>query len=234
LTIPNVDKAFEGKQLLADQELNLLIEYIALTPYSGDKENEIKWRLTQYEKIISYIDKSYIDTIGRSKVYPRVACNVSKMLLEADAPKDMLSRALEICDSAIALLRKSSRLFYFVEVVEYHLELLSKVKPYAYKKLQARDKEWVELFKELYAEYDVPAYTQNFGYLYWESECHSAVKVLEVRRNMHGLSRVKLSDNICADKTIIRYEREGVSPTIPVIRDLFDVWVCVQNINAPE
>lgn len=232
-TVPDIDAALERAHLLADQEFNLIIEYISLKKVSESANDELLWKLGQYEKMISLIENSYMDTIGKSKILPRIACNMSKIVLELNGTEEQKRRAIEICDNAVAILRRANRVFYFVEVLEYHGVLLAEVKPYGYKKILKRNTEWIDVFKELYAEYGLSVYTETFCYLYWESECHNIVDVLEVRRGMTGLSRVKLSDNICADKTIVRYERYGVSPSLVIVRDLFErMGLCAEYKRA--
>lgn len=244
LTEIDMEKALKGTQLLSEQELNLFLEYISFrNPTQWERERGYvrnryvlsfeEWSLEECEKILTYVEKSFMDDIAKAKIYPRVACTMAKLVIENEIPEELTKRALEVCELAIESLRKASRIYYFIELVEYHIVLLEKIKPYRYKKLMARDKEWIELFKELFAEYEVEAYMPSFSYFYWESECHSIVEVLEVRRNMYGLSRIKLSDELCTDKTIIRYERYDYSPILPIVRDLFErMGMCAEYKRA--
>lgn len=244
LTEIDMEKALKGTQLLSEQELNLFLEYISFrNPTQWERERGYvrnryvlsfeEWSLEECEKILTYVEKSFMDDIAKAKIYPRVACAMAKLVIENEIPEELTKRALEVCELAIESLRKASRIYYFIELVEYHIVLLEKIKPYRYKKLMARDKEWIELFKELFDEYEVEAYMPSFSYFYWESECHSIVEVLEVRRNMYGLSRIKLSDELCTDKTIIRYERYDYSPILPIVRDLFErMGMCAEYKRA--
>ena len=59
------------------------------------------------------------------------------------------------------------------------------------------------------------------------------VEVIETRRNMLGLSRVKLGEGICTDKTIVRFEREGRNPNIDLVRLLFErMGLCAEYRRA--
>ena len=239
-TVPDITAAFAGVQLLADQELNLIAEYTHLRDYYG-RADEFEWRLNEYLNILNYIDHSYIDTIGRSKVYPRTTCYICEWILSHSPKKKNLELALDLCIKSIELLRDASRLYYFVELLEYRKEIITHLLEYKINdarkvELQAmydKDCEWETLLKELYTDYNVPVYMQNFTYLYVETECNSAVEVIRTRRNMLKLSRVKVSDNICTDKTVERFENYTHSPSIVIIRDIFErIRLCVEYKRA--
>ena len=250
-TIPDITAAFAGVQLLADQELNLIAEYTHLSEYYG-REDEFEWRLDEYLNILNYIENSYMDTIGRSKVYPRTTCYICEWILENRPKKKYLELALDLCTKSIELLRDASRLYYFVELLEYRKKIITQLLTYKTSDarkteldaLYEKDSEWEILFKELYSEYDVPVYMQNFTYLYVETECNSAVEVIRTRRNMLKLSRVKVCDNICTDKTVERFENYTHSPSIVIVRDIFEriglcaeykrAWVVTDNANMLE
>lgn len=240
-TVPDVSSAFLGVHLLADQELNLIAEYTRLREYDGPKENAFAWRLEEYIKILEYIDHSYMDTIGRSKVYPKTTCYICEWILNNSPKKKNLELALDFCVKSIELLRDASRLYYFVELLEYRkviIKRLLKLKMDDKKRVQLetmyeKDTEWENLFKELYTEYEVPVYMQNFTYLYVETECNNAVEVIRTRRNMLKLSRVKVCDNICTEKTVERFENYTHSPSIVIVRDIFErIGLCAEYKRA--
>jgi len=239
-TVPDVTAAFAGAQLLADQELNLIAEYTRLRDYYG-RDDEFEWRLGEYLNILEYIDNSYIDTIGRSKVYPRVTCYICELILNQNPKKKNLELALDLCIKSIELLRDASRLYYFVELLEYRKKIITGLLEYKLSDsrraelqwMYDKDLEWENLLRELYTEYDVPIYMQNFTYLYVETECNSAVEVIRTRRNMVKLSRLKVSDNICTEKTVERFENYTHSPSIAIIRDIFErIGLCAEYKRA--
>lgn len=239
-TVPHIHAAFEGAQLLADQELNLILEYTYLREYDG--EDEFEWRLSEYRKILNYVDKSHMDTISRSKLYPRIAYYVSQWILEENPSLENLKCALELCNQAIELLRDTSKLYYLVELLEYRQEILQRVLSFSkleeeeYKRLlqlKEKDLEWENVLKELYTKYGVPIYMQNFTYLYVETECNSAVEVIRIRRKMVKMSRAKVSKNICTEKTVERFENYENSPSIAIVRDIFEkIGLCAEHRRA--
>lgn len=241
-TVPNPAKALEGDHLLADQEINLIAEQIHLCSPKLVLSDEQAWSMAEYEKLIKYMDDSHWEKLQKAKVYPKVVHYICQRLLEKETTKAELRRGLELCYNAIELLRDTSRLYYFIELTEARRELAMRliacgVESTEKDKLEEMLREnntWERAFKELYAEYKVAPYMSDFCYLYYETECHNMVEVIETRRKMLGLSRVKLGEGICSDKTIIRFEREGVNPSIDLVRLLFEkMGLCAEYRRAP-
>lgn len=240
-TVPNVAKALAGEHLLADQEVNLIAEKIRLCPPKKVVRDTRAWRILEYEKLITYMDNSRWEKLQKAKVYPKVVHYICQLLLEKETTEEELRRGLELCHNAIELLRDSSRLYYFIELTEARRALatclielgVDSAEETKLKEMLTENNQWEGVFKELYAEYKVAPYMSDFCYLYYETECHNMVEVIETRRKMLGLSRVKLGDGICSDKTIIRFEREGMNPSIEVVRCLFDrMGMCAEYRRA--
>ena len=242
-TVPSIEKALQKVHLLADQEVNLIAEYIRLSVPKKVVRDENAWRISKYEKLISYMDASRWEKLQKAKVYPKVTYDICKCLMGKHCDKAQLRRGLKLCDEAIDLLRDTSRRYYFIELTEMRRMLAERlmdenaIEDAERTKLHAMLEEnntWERVLKELYAEYGIPVYMSDFCYLYYETECHNMVLVEEIRRNMLGISRIKLCDGVCADRTLIRIEREGVSPTIEVMRGLFEkMGLCAEYKRAP-
>lgn len=229
-TVPNVKKALDGAQLLADQEINLIAEQMRLCPAKKVVKDEAEWRILEYEKLIAYMDASCWEKLQKAKVYPKIAYYICQLMQADGLTEERCRRGLELCFEAIELLRDTCRLYYFIELTETRkifAEFLlqcgvENAEEIALKEMMQENAEWENVFKELYAEYKVEPYMSDFCYLYYETECHNMVEVIESRRTMLGLSRVKLGDGICTDKTIVRFEREGRNPSIDLVRLLFE------------
>lgn len=241
LTVPNQKKAFAGEHLLADQEVNLILEQMYLESPKKVVRDEKAWRISEYEKLISYMENSCWEKLQKAKLYPKVAYYICCEFMSKELTETEARRGLELCHNAIELLRDSSRLYYFVELTEARSVLAARLMEYGVSKVEkaqleemlTENNQWKTVFKDIYAEYKVAPYMSDFCYLYYENECHNMVEVLETRRNMLGLSRSKLGEGICAEKTIIRFEREGVNPSIEVVRRLFDkMGMCAEYRRA--
>lgn len=240
-TVANAQKALDGEHLLADQEINLIMEQIRLTVPKKTIRDVNVWRIAEYEKLIAYIDNSRWEDLQKAKIYPKLAYYISKCILEKDSTVEELKRALLLCHIAIELLRDTSRLYYFIELTETRRAIGARLMETPlgeneYHQIQSMLEEnhsWEKLFKGLYKEYKVRTYMSDFCYLYYETECHDMVKVIEARRNMLGLSRVALAEGICTDKTIVRFEREGRNPAIELARRLFEkMGMCAEYRRA--
>lgn len=241
-TVSNVDKALAGAHLLADQEINLIAEQICLTPPKKTIRDAIAWRISEYEKLITYMENSCWEKLQKAKVYPKIAFYICRLLLESDLDEAACRRGLELCHNAIELLRDTSRLYYFIELTERRRELANRLMSFHIPSTEKDELEvmlkdnnaWEKVFKDLYEEYKVAPYMSDFCYLYYETECHNMVEVIETRRKMLGLSRVKLGEGICTERTIIRFEREGVNPSVDLVRLLFDkMGLCAEYRRAP-
>lgn len=240
-TVPNVKKALNGAHLLADQEINLIAEQMRLLAPKAAVRDERAWRISEYEKLIAYMDNSHWEVLQKAKVYPKVVYYICQLIAQKEATEEELRHGLELCHTAIELLRDSRRLYYFIELTEMRKILaerfllcdLSSSERTKIQEMLTENENWEKVFKELYAEYDIAPYMSNFCYLYYETECHNMAEVIEIRRKMFNLSRMKLSEGICTDRTIIRTERQSGCPNIEVIRMLFEkLGLCAEYRRA--
>ena len=240
-TVPNVSKALAGEQLLSDQEINLIAELMRLMPAEEALKDARRWRISEFEKLISYMETSCWEKLQKAKVYPKVVFYICQLLLEGDINEEECRRGLTLCYNAMELLRDTSRLYYFIEITETRRKLaecmlhcnVESSEKIELEEMLTENNSYEKVFKELYAEYEVPPYMSDFCYLYYETECHDMAEVIEIRRNMLGLSRIKLAEGICSDKTIIRFEREGRNPSVEVVRLLFEkMGLCAEYRRA--
>ena len=229
-TVFNREKALAGAHLLADQEINLLAEQIRLTSPKKARCDVNTWRITEYEKLISYMESSHWEKLQKAKVYPKVTYDICQLILKKEATEGELRRGLALCHTAIELLRDTCRLYYFVELTQMRRELAARlmdceIDPAERMEIEdmlMENHQWENVFMAFYAEHKKSPYMSDFCYLYYETECHNMVDVIESRRTMLGLSRVRLGDGICSERTIIRFERQGKNPSIDVARKLFE------------
>lgn len=241
-TVSNVNKALAGEHLLADQEINLIAELMRLTPPKKTIRDVNAWRISEYEKLITYMENSCWEKLQKAKVYPKIAFYICQLLLEGELDEAACRRGLDLCHNAIELLRDTSRLYYFIELTERRRELANRLMAFDIPSSEKDELEvmlkdnnaWEKVFKDLYEEYKVAPYMSDFCYLYYETECHNMVEVIETRRKMLNLSRVKLGEGICTERTIVRFEREGVNPSVDLVRLLFDkMGLCAEYRRAP-
>ena len=240
-TILDKDKALDGLHVLADQELNLMMEYVRLRKEVVPENDLTEWKLETYKKIAAYVKESRLDKIAQAKVYSKLACFISELILHVYEDEEHIRYALKFCNRAIEVLRDTVRLYYFVELNEYRMKLLERLRVYVkdeeeIKKLNRhlrRSSEWAKLFHELYTENELPVYMENFTHLYTETECNDACEVIRIRRGMLGLTREKMVGCACVDRTLLRIEKKECNPTMAVVRELFDrVGLCAEYKRA--
>ena len=244
LTMPEFGKGLSEKKLLSEQELNLLTEYVWLHEYGGNPEDEFDWRCKQYKELLNYIEHSRLDNFCRAKVYPKVAYYLCELILYKAKTEENLEMGINACNEAIELLRDSRKLYYFIELVEV-LEKLVKEYGFCLRKRNKRDalevlqnsleekKEWQNVIMELYMEYKVSPYMENFCHLYWEMESYCIGDVIRIRRQMFGMTKEQLCEGICSVKTLTRIEHKKVKTQMPIVRALFErLGLCAEYIRA--
>ena len=245
-TITMTGDTFSNDLLLAEQEINLLIEYVSLHGTGVNEKDVFEWRLGEYRKIMEYIEQSQMDTPGRSKIYPKVVYYRMKLVSDyykadaSDIPKEIVEDGLKICNKAIELLRDTMKLFYFVELLEVRMVFIHEKLKYTIGKEAQELKEllettttWHQLFMKLYTEYDVSPYMEHFCHLYWEMKSYPMGEVVKTRRKMKGMTKEELSDETCDLKSITRCERQRVKTQKYTIRDIFPkVGLGIENIGG--
>ena len=244
LTMPKIEGGLSEKILLSEQELNLLTEYVWLREYNGNEDAEFVWRCKQYREILNYIKNSCLDDFCRAKVYPKVAYYLGELILYQEKTEENLDMGICICNEAIELLRDSRKLYYFIELVDV-LDRLVNEYEFCLRKLNRREKieelrsslrekkEWRDVIRELYIEYDISPYMENFCYLYWEMETYCIGDVIRIRRQMFGMTKEQLCEGICSVKTLTRIEHKKVKTQMPIVRELFGrLGLCAEYIRA--
>ncbi len=243
LTIPDMERALERKVLLSEQEINLLSEYLWLHR-DAEKSGTEEAYFYQYERLLAYIDTSLMDDNGRAKTYPKAAFYLCRRILDGYSTLENLQKGLKVCHRAIEVLRKSEKAYYFIELLEVWQELVEKIRIFLSEigrdkaiealLVQAKERhEWERLLKELYAEYNVPVYMENFCYLYWETESYCIGDVIRIRRNMLGMTKEQLCEGICSVKTLTRMELKKAKTQLPIVRALFErLGLCAEYTRA--
>ena len=135
-------------------------------------------------------------------------------VLEMNLLLETQTENLKICEKAIDKLRDAGRTYYLVELLEIEIQILETMPEDAVTehleknetdKINAR--ELISVIKNLYAEYEVPAYIQDCTYFYQQKWIFSMKDVLRTRRAMFGLTQEQLCEGICSVKSLRRAEK---------------------------
>lgn len=135
-------------------------------------------------------------------------------VLEMNLLLETQTENLKICEKAIDKLRDAGRTYYLVELLEIEMQIseimLDDTFPEDFEKNEAdkiNAKELLSVIKNLYAEYEVPAYMQDCTYFYQQKWIFSMKDVLRIRREMLGLTQEQLCEGICSVKSLRRAEK---------------------------
>ena len=208
LTIPDAEKVWSEKRPLSVLEMNLLLETII---YGNNMDYLHKCRV-----LMEYIDTGYYDEIMKAKIYPKIVYYYLKkqILFKEYWNVETQTENLKICEKAIDKLRDAGRTYYLVELLEIEIQILETMPEDAVTehleknetdKINAR--ELISVIKNLYAEYEVPAYIQDCTYFYQQKWIFSMKDVLRTRRAMFGLTQEQLCEGICSVKSLRRAEK---------------------------
>jgi len=208
LTIPDAEKVWWEKRPLSVLEMNLLLETLV---YGNETDDLYKYRL-----LMDYVDMGYYDEIMKAKIYPKIVYYYLKkqILFKEYWNAETQTENLKICEKAIDKLRDAGRTYYLVELLEIEMQIseimLDDTFPEDFEKNEAdkiNAKELLSVIKNLYAEYEVPAYMQDCTYFYQQKWIFSMKDVLRIRREMLGLTQEQLCEGICSVKSLRRAEK---------------------------
>lgn len=208
LTIPEAEKVWREKRPLSILEINLLLETLV---YGNETDDLYKYRV-----LMDYVDMGYYDEITKAKIYPKLVYYYLKkqILFKEYWNVETQTENLKICEKAIDKLRDAGRTYYLVELLEIEMQIseimLDDTFPEDFEKNEAdkiNAKELLSVIKNLYAEYEVPAYMQDCTYFYQQKWIFSMKDVLRIRREMLGLTQEQLCEGICSVKSLRRAEK---------------------------
>ena len=208
LTIPDAEKVWSEKRPLSVLEMNLLLETII---YGNNMDYLHKCRV-----LMEYIDTGYYDEIMKAKIYPKIVYYYLKkqILFKEYWNVETQTENLKICEKAIDKLRDAGRTYYLVELLEIEIQILETMPEDAVTEHLEKNgtdrinaKELMSMIKNLYAEYEVPAYMQDCTYFYQQKWIFSMKDVLRTRRAMFGLTQEQLCEGICSVKSLRRAEK---------------------------
>lgn len=150
-------------------------------------------------------------------------------VLEMNLLLETQTENLKICEKAIDKLRDAGRTYYLVELLEIEIQILETMPEDAVTehleknetdKINAR--ELISVIKNLYAEYEVPAYMQDCTYFYQQKWIFSMKDVLRTRRAMFGLTQEQLCEGICSVKSLRRAEKGQTDMQREILKKLLN------------
>ncbi len=222
LTVPEIDERAVGKLCLSVHELDMILEY---TKYCHPEK-----LASRCEEILTYIKSDMFDIYSYVKIYPKVVYYL--YISTPEAARDW-TRTLRLCNDGIEQLRTAGRMYYLWELLEIKKEGMTKLYHKVGDSKGAITKQTLENSIHTTAEWlDALDFVHNLCgthrrmesscYLYQQKEAYCISDVIRRRREMLGLTKKKLCEGICSEKTIGRLEANKTKPHIEVVRLLFE------------
>ena len=150
-------------------------------------------------------------------------------VLEMNLLLETQTENLKICEKAIDKLRDAGRTYYLVELLEIEIQILETMPEDAVTEHLEKNetdrinaKELMSMIKNLYAEYEVPAYIQDCTYFYQQKWIFSMKDVLRTRREMFGLTQEQLCEGICSVKSLRRAEKGQTDMQREILKKLLN------------
>lgn len=220
LTVPEIDSRSFRNRILSLEELNLLLEYRFC------KREGISLKF--YENLLEYIERMEQTILAKAKIMPKaVYYYYESWKAVGDVETETVEHLLELCDTAIEILRNANRMFYLWELFCMREDLVQwlpeKRKTEETMQLRCREcNDWKQTLEELFEEYQITLPMYEYCYLYVESENYCIDDVIRIRRKMMGMSQETLSQGICDSRTVSRLERHLRKPQKEIVQQLFE------------
>lgn len=222
LTVPKIDERAVGELCLSVHELDMILEY---TKYCHPEK-----LASRCEEILTYIKSDMFDIYSYVKIYPKVVYYL--YISTPEAVRDW-TRTLRLCNDGIEQLRTAGRMYYLWELLEIKKEGMTKLYYKVGDSKGAITKqtlensihttaEWLEALDFVHNLCGTHRRMESSCYLYQQKEAYCISDVIRRRREMLGLTKKKLCEGICSEKTIGRLEANKTKPHIEVVRLLFE------------
>lgn len=222
LTVSDIDGMSVNGLCLSVQELDMILEYERYC-----HPDRLAWRC---EDILQYINSDIFDTYSYVKIYPKVVyCLYQSM---DDGSRDW-NKLLRLSNEGIEQLRMAGRMYYLWELLEIRKEGMTRLLQDVRDSRGERTKqvleetvetmtEWLDALDFVHDLCGTNRRMETSCYLYQQKEAYCVSDVIKRRREMLGLTKKKLCEGICSEKTIGRLEAGRTKPQMEIVKQLFE------------
>ena len=222
LTVPDIDCRAVGELCLSVQELDMILEY--------ERYCHPERLASRCEEILTYIKSDMFDIYSYVKIYPKVVYYLYISTPEAD--RDW-TRTLRLCNDGIEQLRTAGRMYYLWELLEIKKEGMTKllhqvgdskgaITRQTLENIVKTTADWLDALDFVHNLCETHRGMESSCYLYQQKEAYCISDVIRRRRGMLGLTKKKLCEGVCSEKTIGRLEANKTKPQLAVVRRLFE------------
>ncbi len=222
LTVADIDEMSVNELCLSVQELDMILEYERYC-----HPDRLAWRC---EDILGYINSDIFDTYSYVKIYPKVVCCLYQSM--DDDERDW-NKLLRLCNVGIEQLRMVGRMYYLWELLVIRKEGMTRLLQNVGDSRGERTKHvlsevvetttaWLDALDFVHDLCGTNRRMETSCYLYQQKEAYCISDVIKRRREMLGLTKKKLCDGICSEKTIGRLESGRTKPQMEIVKQLFE------------
>ena len=222
LTVPDIDCRAVGELCLSVQELDMILEY--------ERYCHPERLASRCEEILTYIKSDMFDIYSYVKIYPKVVYYL--YISTPEAERDW-TRTLRLCNDGIEQLRTAGRMYYLWELLEIKKEGMTKllhqvgdskgaITRQTLENIVKTTADWLDALDFVHNLCETHRRMESSCYLYQQKEAYCISDVIRRRREMLGLTKKKLCEGVCSEKTIGRLEANKTKPQLAVVRQLFE------------
>lgn len=222
LTVPDIDCRAVGELCLSVQELDMILEY--------ERYCHPERLASRCEEILTYIKSDMFDIYSYVKIYPKVVYYL--YISTPEAERDW-TRTLRLCNDGIEQLRTAGRMYYLWELLEIKKEGVTKllhqvgdskgaITRQTLENIVKTTADWLDALDFVHNLCETHRGMESSCYLYQQKEAYCISDVIRRRREMLGLTKKKLCEGVCSEKTIGRLEANKTKPQLAVVRQLFE------------
>ncbi len=222
LTVPDIDCRAVGELCLSVQELDMILEY--------ERYCHPERLASRCEEILTYIKSDMFDIYSYVKIYPKVVYYL--YISTPEAERDW-TRTLRLCNDGIEQLRTAGRMYYLWELLEIKKEGMTKllhqvgdskgaIIRQTLENIVKTTADWLDALDFVHNLCETHRRMESSCYLYQQKEAYCISDVIRRRREMLGLTKKKLCEGVCSEKTIGRLEANKTKPQLAVVRRLFE------------
>ena len=224
LTVPDVDTAFLSGRALAQQELDLILEY--------ERYRDSPETIKKYREVLDYLSVNTMEKESRVRIYPKAVWYLCHCLLKQtgnDIGRHM--EILKLCNKGIRLLRSTKRTYYLWELLTLQEQAITGIaalwrekgedqKCGVFSERLADIQKLKKALAALHEQTGAPMERGECCYLYQLQDAYYIGDIVRNRRRMLGITREELCRGICSLDTLRRLENRQKSTRRPIVRKL--------------
>ncbi len=222
LTVPEIDMDFSLGMVLCPEEINLILEYVQYFPPEEARK--------RCQEIQDYLQKQGMEDEVKVQNYPKAVVVLCKFLLEQkEIELGEYQRIIQLCDSAIILLRNTKKQYYLIELLEVKEKVICQMKNLNFQTEEFKKMMDIELmeiekykncFTELNQRFDRSEQRIPDIWLYERQDIFCIGDVIRTRRKMLGMTMEELCQDICSKDTLQRLEHRKKSTQQVIVWEL--------------